>query len=247
MPRSAAFTLIELLSVIAVLAILATLVLAGVGKLQGHAASVQCVGNLRQIAVLMTTYAADHNGYYPREAYAQGYKGGGTRYAPEHFLLDYDGFAKGADGRIIQEARPASGSLFRCPGETSPKDVNGDEWFQSHYGFNFYLVHTTAAEANNPGSSNPYRRPVAAVANPSKVFLAGDARRRYAINAASGPTRSLAFRHGSANTCNVVFVDGHVETLPPSAQDVVGGPAALGWDQYIEWGGDRKATGSPRY
>lgn len=245
--QKAAFTLIEILTVLAVGAILATLLFAESGRLQGNAASAKCAGNLRNIAVLLNTYAAEHNGWYPRDAYKQGYKGGGVRYAPEHFLLDYDGFTKGKDGKIIQEAPPAPGSIFRCPGETSETDVEDRPWFQSHYGLNFYLVHTTAEEANNPGSSNPYRRPVQAVANPSKVFLAGDTRRRYAINAAGGATRSLAFRHGSANTCNVAFVDGHVETLPSSAQDVLGGPAALGWDQYIEWGGDRKSPGSPRY
>ena len=243
-----AFTLTELLVVIAVVAILATLTLVGVGKLQGRANSVHCVGNLRQIAVLLNSYAGEHNGYYPRDAYAQGYRGGGVRWAPEHFLLDYDGFTKGENGRIIEEAPPAPNSLFRCPGETSETDTAGRIWYQSHYGFNFSLVHTTAEEMNNPLSSNPYRRPLSAIANPSKVFLVGDTQRRYAINSASGTTRSLAFRHGSQNACHVAFVDGHVETLPPSSLDfAVGGPAALGWDQFIEWGGDRKSPGSPRY
>jgi len=243
----AAFTLVEILTILAVVGVLTAMLLSGISNTKEKALSLQCVGNLRQIAVLMNAYAADHGGWYPRDAYAQGYKGGGVRYSPEHFLLDYDGFIRGEDGRIIEESSPAPKSLFRCPGETSEKDYMGETWFQSHYGFNFSLVHSTAAEVNNPGSSNPYRRPVHAIENPSKVFLAGDTQRRYAINSAGGTTRTLAFRHGKQKTCNVVFVDGHVETLPSSARDVLGGPAALGWDQYIEWGGNRKSPGSPRY
>lgn len=232
---------------LAVGSILALLGLVVAGKMRDRTASAKCAGNLRSIGVLLTSYAADNNGYYPRDAYTKGYKGGGRRYAPEHFLLNYDGFTKGADGKIIQEAPPAPGSIFRCPSETSEKDSEDRPWFQSHYGFNFYLVHSTAEEASKPNSSNPYRRPLHAIANPSKVFLAGDARTRYSINAVLGDSMTLAFRNRGTKSCNILFVDGHVESLPPSAQNTSGGPAALGWDQYIEWGGADRSPGSPRY
>lgn len=246
--RQRAFTLVEILTSVAVLAILIALLVSGMGNLKGKATAAKCAGNLRQVAVLMNTYAAEHNGWYPRDAYWQGYKGGGVRYAPEHFLLDYDGFVQDADGRFVEEAAPAAGSIFRCPGEPSTTDFLGRVWYQSHYGFNFYLVHTTAEEMANPGSTNPYRRPIQAIENPSKVFLAGDTRNRYAFNATGGTSGTLAFRHGSAKTCNIAFVDGHVETLPSSSQGaMLGGPAALGWDQFIEWGGSKMAPGSPRY
>lgn len=243
-----AFTVIELLIAVAVIAIVAVLLVSGMGTLRGKADAVRCVSNLRQIGMLLNGYAAEHRGYYPREAYAEGYKGGGIYWAPEHFMLDYKGFRKGEDGRIIQNAPPEAESIFRCPGEKSLVDLQGNPWFQSHYGFNRYLVHFIASDFA-PGlyGTNPCRRPISSIPNPSQVFLAGDSRSRYSISHESGGTRTLAFRHGSTDTCNIVFVDGHVETLPASARDVLGGPAALGWAQYIEWGGTYHAPGSPRY
>ena len=246
--RSSAFTVIELLIVVAVISILAALLVAGVGSWRERATSTQCVFNLRQIGILMNGYAGEHNGYYPFEAYARGYRGGGSGYAPEHFMLDYAGFIKGDDGRIIQEAAPAPRSLFCCPSEKSERDMLGNLWFQSHYAFNQYLVHvviTTPQEAEAQGT-NPCRRPITAIANPSQVFLAADSKLRYNISAQT-PNCKLAFRHGKAGTCNMLFVDGHVEVLPAFANEMIGGPAALGWGQYIEWGGERPAPGSPRY
>ncbi len=245
--KDRAFTVTELLIVIALIAVVAAFLATGIGSLRGKADATKCVSNLRQIAVLLNGYAAEHRGYYPREAYAQGYRGGGTAWAPEHFMLNYNGFRKGADGRIIEGAPPEAGSLFRCPSEKALVDKDGNPWFQSHYGFNLYLVHIVATDyAAGFFGTNPCRRPVTSIPNPSQVILAGDSRSRYSIDAGYGSGRTLAFRHGSPETCNIVFVDGHVESLPASARDTVGGPAGLGWAQFIEWGGTYPAKGSPR-
>ncbi len=97
-----AFTLVELLVSLAIVAILATLITRGTTSMLSNAESAQCLSNLRQISTLALTYAGEHNGYFPHGAYAAGYLGGGVNWAPEHFLLDYDGFRKGSDGRIIE-------------------------------------------------------------------------------------------------------------------------------------------------
>ncbi len=246
--RGSAFSVIELLIAIAVVAVLTALMIAGVGSWSERTASSKCVYNLRQIGLLMNGYAGEHNGYYPYEAYIRGYKGGGMGYAPEHYMLDYAGFAKESDGRIIQDAAPAPRSLFHCPAEKSERDMNGNLWFQSHYAFNQYLVHyvITTPEQQTAMGTNRCRRPITTISNPSQIFLAADTRLRYNISAES-PNVKLAFRHGDPGACNMLFVDGHVEVLPASAKDMIGGPAALGWGQYIEWGGERRAPKSPRY
>jgi prepilin-type N-terminal cleavage/methylation domain-containing protein len=58
----AGFTLIELLVVIAIIAVLAALLLPALNRAKATAKGIQCVSNLRQLALCSQMYAADHNG-----------------------------------------------------------------------------------------------------------------------------------------------------------------------------------------
>jgi prepilin-type processing-associated H-X9-DG protein/prepilin-type N-terminal cleavage/methylation domain-containing protein len=64
-PRKTLFTLIELLVVIAIIAILASLLLPSLNTARGVAKRISCTGNMRQLGLILQSYAVDANGMFP--------------------------------------------------------------------------------------------------------------------------------------------------------------------------------------
>lgn len=63
--RRSGFTLIELIVVIAIVGMLATLAMPAFGRMQDRAKSVACSANLRNLGVVVLSYAQDHDNRLP--------------------------------------------------------------------------------------------------------------------------------------------------------------------------------------
>jgi len=64
--RHTGFTLIELLVVVSIIAVLAAMLLPAIGLVKSQAKLLTCKNHLRQVAVVVLSYAADNNQYVPR-------------------------------------------------------------------------------------------------------------------------------------------------------------------------------------
>src|SRR5262245_7228566 len=68
--RRSCFTLIELLVVVAIIAVLAALLLPALQNAKERGKQTVCMSNLRQIHLMITSYAEDNNGWYPKVYFA---------------------------------------------------------------------------------------------------------------------------------------------------------------------------------
>jgi prepilin-type N-terminal cleavage/methylation domain-containing protein/prepilin-type processing-associated H-X9-DG protein len=81
-----AFTLIELLVVVAIIAALLAILLPSLGKARQHAAGVACLSNQRQLAVMSTAWANDHQLYPPPATFYNKLEKYGARWGSEAFV-----------------------------------------------------------------------------------------------------------------------------------------------------------------
>ncbi len=197
--KCTAFTLTELLVSIAIIGILAGVVLSIVGLVRGRATTAQCSSNLRQCAMAINLYAAEHRGMAPS-----------TTWTLE--IQPYISAFNVKSGTNPDLAFPIS-----CP--SLPYDSS--KYGRSTYSMNSWLDtdHSNQNTGANGKVSFGWSMPLRNVEAPARKIMLFDGRlastspdgSQWAFNAVKG-AEYIDFRH-QGNVANILFVDGHVSAL----------------------------------
>jgi len=221
--RSAAFTLVELLSVIAIIGVLAGLLLPAIGRVRESARSGQCASNLRQIGAAFNLYAADNRGLYPAITKAI------TSPAPAS--------ANPAGGNWQMEIAPyvfrdqtatdfkktgASTNVGHCPSyDLLFSDLSKNVMGTGGYGMN---VNVATGDSASPDIHIRYL--ASRIVRPAKSILVGDSSDYYIgvstqspWQPVSDPNQPDGYRTGApkrhSDAANYLYCDGHVSRLSP--------------------------------
>lgn len=211
-----AFTLVELLVVIAIVGLLIALLVPALASARGSARSVQCLGNLRQLAAAAHQYAAENDGHYPSGFF--------TATSPPLALgynWDFTLVLDSSTGR--REVKPGllwagrgDGKVQQCPSFDGRSGTLMDPFTGYNYNVS-YIGHGELEAAKAPAR-------VTDVKSPARTALFGDGQWASGANKYMRSPRphpgdlfgarhagTQGFRHRGAT--NVAFCDGHAESL----------------------------------
>ena len=189
---SGGFTLLELLVVVAIIGVLAGLLLPALSRAREAARSVQCLGQMRQIAMALRLYADDHGDEFPRSqhsAFAHGQLPWGRA------LATGLGATAAAWTNLFQ-------GVYHCPG-----DRRVTPW---SYGLNVYFE--LGPDDDYSGKPETWRR-LTLVPRPSGTVLysesssTADHLMAHFWTRADDASEVAGLRHGRRS--NYLFVDGH--------------------------------------
>ena len=188
-----AFTILELLVVISVITLLAGLLLPALKNARESAKRSSCVSNMRQIYYSVNLYVNENNGLLP-PVY-----GPGSPYS-EMWMSRLESY--GVNAKV----------LF-CPSD--PNFISGASPTNSnHTKTRSYIWNFISELASSVGQSADLWK----IENANQTILMGEKQSKCADHYLSIPAEDPAIRleeKRHKNVSNYLFVDGHVEALPP--------------------------------
>ena len=192
------FTLIELLVVITIIAILASMLLPALNQAREKAKTINCAGNLKQLATGVSMYTVDYNDWMLTASSVAAYMGWRMQLSP---------YVCGVVVTDSDDNKLRSGP-FRCPSFIGRPDPAYD----GGYGWNGDAPDTLGFDDS---TDNYLRIKIQQVKQPSITCMIGDSGDGDAWRAArfdppSNPANIAAPGDRHNNAINVAWVDGHI-------------------------------------
>jgi len=218
--RSRAFSLAELLVVIGIVAVLIGLLMPALSRARAQAISLQCKSNLRQVGILLQTYATNYRGW----VYPVGPKNPVTG---EYGTLGFEPFLpdNGKSTRwplyVEFEPRVWNPALLLCPADFEPTEEHS-YILNKHLADYYIKMHTS--RSGKLTSSEIVLMGEKVTSQPDYYMSAGDFDRIVE-----------PYRHGVKLGSNYLYLDGHVTINPPNE-------ALPGIDP---WAGGLESSGQP--
>lgn len=222
-PPRLGFTLVELLVVIGIIAVLVAILLPALARARQSVSTLKCLSNQRQIGFMFTMYAQDNNGYLPPLNWKHDLDPSipnFNSYGMVHCLGPYMGQQQWSGITMTSpyiylfdtNAKAAfANSVFVCP-DYSPIGYTIQPYL-SGIAESSYLLKTSPTSIDNtlPRRLTQARRPS------SSLIHVADSYQDYVLkdraNLLSGGRSFDIYRHNNGRAANILFLDGHAETL----------------------------------
>lgn len=200
------FTLIELLVVIAIIAILAAILLPALNSARERGRSASCVSNLKTFGSALQQYCADWDDYFPtiNKAGSSNTDGVENNWYMTGAFLKFLGVPQNHWGTSIANAEEP---IMHCPSDEAvwPDPRTSSGYRITSFGGNVYMG----------WGYGTHRHKIVEVKNPSAMmaFIDHEYFSLYVGGSDQWSYKKIAYRHGGQNIANLVYVDGHVDTL----------------------------------
>jgi prepilin-type N-terminal cleavage/methylation domain-containing protein/prepilin-type processing-associated H-X9-DG protein len=218
-PRQA-FTLVELLVVISIIAILLALLIPAATSANAQSRTVQCLSNLRQLYLAAEQYCESSKGYYPIAYYAESRPPLSISYN-----WDFTTTTNTATGQISSSpgllwVGSVSAPIQQCPAYDGKSNTAADPYTGYNYNASYIGGGKFASAVFPPIKAVKILRPSrCAIFGDGQFYGGADKFMRSPFpgpadsyfNFASASSGTQGYRHRGKT--NVVFADGHADTL----------------------------------